>query len=396
MTSTSHDPAFEVLSALMLTLEGGDDAWQDFFRIAGRALEADVVIWATATMMPDAEGTSFDCTAGYSAFMELGWMSELMHLHPTTHRLDGNPWQAGDTTSISRRVGGPRGVLRNPWYAQAPLTFGLGSDVGVTCAATACSATVFAAFQNRDRGDLDDSVSDLTNRLAPHLVEYDSLARMLKSRRMLALGRGLDERGPVAVFDLDARGRLVSADRLAQRMLARSNPLRLSEGSIVPTRPEARRPFANAIRSAMSDSRNPAWVGRTYIPDATNLRLTFIAYVCRVPVTTASDAERPALQVFVTPVAPFLGLDVLALAARYRLTERQLEVVGHWFRLRTLTATANVLRCSPKTVWTHLERVRDVVGAPSVAGLCDFLSVAGYVLRSNPYDFVADDGRNSP
>lgn len=391
MTSTSHNPAFEVLSSLMLTLEGGDDAWQDFFRVAGRAFEADVVLWATAAMLPATEGTSFDCTNGYGAFMEHGWMSELMHLHPSTHRPDGNPWQAGDTTSISRRLGGARRVPRNPWYAEAPLKFGLGSDIGITCAATSCTATVFAAFWNRDRGELEDAAYELTNRLAPHFVEYESLTRMLASRRMLALGRGLHERGPVAVFDLDARGRLLSADRLAQRMLARSNPLRSSEGSIVPARPEAQRPFTNAIRAAVSDPRSTTWVSRAYLPDATNARLTYVAYVCRVPLTSASDVERPSVQVFVTPLTPFLGLNVHALAARYALTERQLEVVDHWFRLRTLSATASALRCSPKTVWTHLERVRDAVGAPSVAGLRDYLSAAGYALQRNPYDVVGPD-----
>lgn len=388
MTPTSQDPAFEVLSSLMLTLEGGDDAWQDFFRVTAQALEVDVVLWATAQTTLGLEGISFDCTAGYGAFMEHAWMSELMHLNPSALRPDGTPWQTGDTTSGSRRLGGRRSVGLNPWYAQAPLAFGLGSDVGVTCSTTPSSATVFTAFRGSRHGDLPDASHALTVRLAPHFVEYESLARMLTSRRMLALGRGLHERGPVAVFDLDARGRLLSADRLARRMLARSSPLRLSEGSIVPTRPEARRSFTNALRSVTSDTRNAAWVSRAYVPDATNPRLTFVAYVCRVPMSSASDGERPAIQVFVTPLVPFLGLNLHALAARYTLTERQLQVVDHWFRLRTLSATASALRCSPKTIWTHLERVRDAVGAPSVAGLSDFLSAAGYALQKNPYDVL--------
>ena len=141
-------------------------------------------------------------------------------------------------------------------------------------------------------------------------------------------------------------------------------------------------------RGRLSSAPNPTWVSRTYVPDATNPRLTFVAYVCRVPMTSPSSFGRPSIQVFVTPVAPFLGLDAHALAARHQLTERQVEVVDHWFRLRTLSATAKALRCSPKTIWTHLERVRDTVGAPSVAGLRDFLDVGGYVLRRNPYEFV--------
>lgn len=388
MNSTPLDPVFEIVSSLMLTLEGGDDAWQDFFRVTGRAFEADVVLWATATMAPNLIGVTFDCTPGYHGFMEYAWMSELMDIHPGPVRPDGNPWQAGDTTSMSRLLGGLRGIGRNPWYTEAPLAFGLGSDVGITCAATPSHATLFTAFWNHDRGELEAPAHDLTNRLAPHFAEYQSLAGMLKSRRMMALGRSLDERGPVAVFDLDARGRLVSADRLAESMLARSSPFRRSEGSIVPARPEARRSFANAMRSALPNVPNPAWVSRTYVPDATNPRLTFVAYVCRVPMTSPSSFGRPSIQVFVTPVAPFLGLDTHALAARHQLTERQVEVVDHWFRLRTLSATAKALRCSPKTIWTHLERVRDTVGAPSVAGLRDFLDVGGYVLRRNPYEFV--------
>ncbi|MCC5793691.1 MAG: helix-turn-helix transcriptional regulator [Chromatiales bacterium] len=218
--------------------------------------------------------------------------------------------------------------------------------------------------------------------LLPCLRRSLQLHRELDRLRALnsALLTALDQAPYGAVF-LDRTGRLLHANRRAQRMLRAGNQLRVVAGRLQSADSGLRGALREAIEQALHAARSRSHP--RHRPATIQAGRFGEKAACRVVIFPLGPPRQRAGALPVGAACMVLlhtdgqrgSLSIPSLVERYQLSPGEARVVGELFSGKSLTESAGALGISRNTAKSHLSRVFDKTGVRSQAALLKLLAL---------------------
>ena len=227
------------------------------------------------------------------------------------------------------------------------------------------SFALLSVYRHAASGLVDDLMRRRMQLVVPHVRRAVMIGKAidLKSVKTAAFVDALDGLS-VALFLVDAFGRIAHANISGHDLLADGRILRSAQDSLVAADPQAARTLLGAIAAA-SDGDAAAGAGGVAVVLSTSPELRWLAHI--LPLT--SGARRRAGIAYSAVAAVFVhktALDTPSLMETivklYRLTPSESRVFAAIVDVGGVSAVAEALGISEATVKTHLQRLFEKTG----------------------------------
>jgi len=144
-----------------------------------------------------------------------------------------------------------RGMDRHPFYQEFMAVHGVYHTVGGRFAADEGQVGLINVFRSKAQGHHEQAEIALMRALLPHLTRVSAIdQRLASARRAQARLRDALDRVPDAIFLVERDGRIVDANRAAERLLRERDGLAAPQAHLTASHAASRRLLADAIAGA--------------------------------------------------------------------------------------------------------------------------------------------------
>ena len=252
-------------------------------------------------------------------------------------------------------------------------------SMGITVDRTINHMAVFGVQCGYRRGPFSDEAADIVAHLMPHLRQTYLTQRAVRAvTQMCATLTETLHLVPSPVLVVDGAGRLEFANHSAEALLATSDGLRFSRGTVTPVSREQAKLFAETLADlarGMNGARAPAHDLAIERPKSDRPLLLHFAVLPR-----SDGGNGPRIAIFID-LASGLAQNVDRLQRALRLTKAETRLLAGLVAGESLAALSDKHRVSVNTLRVHLSRLFQKTGTHRQAELVRFALTAGGLKR---------------
>lgn len=249
--------------------------------------------------------------------------------------------------------------------------------VATTLEKSVTSVVTISVGRDERRGLVDDKMRRGMMLLAPHFRRAISISKAIDLQKIEtdAFVETID-RVSAAMFLVDSEGRIMHASATGRAMLAAEAGLRASNGALTAVEPQAAKALHDVIAGCRSGDAGIG-SGGVALPLESRGGERHVAHV--LPLTSGARrgsgiSSAAVAAVFVRKAELDLVTPLETVAARYRLTPREVRILHAIVETGGVPAVAQMLGITEATVKTHLHRLFQKTGARRQSDLFKLLA----------------------